>query len=811
MSYGTTGARTGGALRSGLRLAGAAWLATMAAASALLPLVTTRGWLVEAGALLAAQTATGLGLRWRELPRAVVAAGQALVSLVLLTAMTVPDEALAGLVPGPEAFGELGVLLDAGADDIGRYVAPAPVTDGIRLMLLGGVLLVGLLVDILAVTLRAAAASGLPLLAMYSVAAGVSPGEDAWPYFLCAAAGYLLLVLAEGRDRLARWGRYFPAPGPPALGAASGPRVRTGRRIGALTLGVAAVTPLLLPGLGDGLLGLNERDGAGRERQQDITAVNPVVALQDHLNQPEDRPVLDYRTDAPDPGDLYLRLIALDEFDGEAWHSSEWHESGQPAPPWPVPGLTQPGPDTVTTRIQARQGYAQTSLPVPYPAVSVIGNGTWLSGWLYDRGSQTLVSPDPEATVAGRSWEVTHRVPDTSPETLANAPRPPDEVLDYYTRVPDSLPPEVRETALSVTEGAASDYERAVALQEWFTRDGGFRYDTSVASGSGSEAIVNFLNDREGFCVHFAFTMAAMARTLDIPAQVAVGFTPGQRQPDGSYEVGIHNAHAWPELYFEGVGWVRFEPTPGQGTTPDYTRPEEDPVSPDPSQRPEETERPEDEETAPEPSPTPSPEQPEGCDPVTGECADDAQPRTPESDDDGAGLAVSWPLVLGGGGGLLAVALAMSPLLWRRRGRARRLGAETGALPAWRELTDTAWDFGVTPVVSETPRQAAQRIVRVRGLEGESAAAVHRVADAVEYELYAPGGAGASGQLAADVRAASDGMRAASGRWERLRALLLPRSAMRVMHAAAARRIALTERLGATLRRALPGRRGHAA
>src|SRR5690606_36862200 len=146
---------------------------------------------------------------------------------------------------------------------------------------------------------RAAAASGLPLLAMYSVAAGVSPGEDVWPYFLCAAAGYLLLVLAEGRDRLARWGRYFPAPGPPALGATSGPRVRTGRRIGALTLGVAAVTRLLLPGLGDGLLGLNERDGAGRERQQDITAVNPVVALQDHLNQPEDRPVLDYRTDAP--------------------------------------------------------------------------------------------------------------------------------------------------------------------------------------------------------------------------------------------------------------------------------------------------------------------------------------------------------------------------------------------------------------------------------------------------------------------------------------------------------------------------------
>ncbi len=65
--------------------------------------------------------------------------------------------------------------------------------------------------------------------------------------------------------------------------------------------------------------------------------------------------------------------------------------------------------------------------------------------------------------------------------------------------------------------------------------------------------------------------MAAMARTLNIPARVAVGFTPGTTQTDGSMSVGLRDAHAWPELYFEGIGWTRFEPTPSRGTQPDYT------------------------------------------------------------------------------------------------------------------------------------------------------------------------------------------------------------------------------------------------
>ncbi|MFF3151090.1 DUF3488 domain-containing protein, partial [Streptomyces sp. NPDC057927] len=176
---------------------------------------------------------------------------------------------------------------------------PAPPSDGIRLMLIGGVLVIGLAVDTLAVTFRSAAPAGLPLLALYSVAAGLSGGGWAWLWFLLAATGYLMLLLAEGRDRLSQWGRVFGgAPRSQGLDAPSGTvaPVRTGRRIGVVALGVALAVPLALPALDGGLLG---RAGAGVGSGSGggtISAVNPLVSLRDSLNVDEDRQVMSYRT-----------------------------------------------------------------------------------------------------------------------------------------------------------------------------------------------------------------------------------------------------------------------------------------------------------------------------------------------------------------------------------------------------------------------------------------------------------------------------------------------------------------------------------
>lgn len=170
------------------RLAICAWVATLMASCAMLPLVSPATWIIQAAFMLAIQTGVGAATRRVPLARPLTVAAQALVTLLMLTLVFAHAQALAGFVPGPEAFQHFADLLREGSDDVSRYAIPAPLHDGIRLMLIGGVLVIGLAVDTLAVTFRSAAPAGLPLLALYSVAAGLSESGVSWLWFLLAAA-----------------------------------------------------------------------------------------------------------------------------------------------------------------------------------------------------------------------------------------------------------------------------------------------------------------------------------------------------------------------------------------------------------------------------------------------------------------------------------------------------------------------------------------------------------------------------------------------------------------------------------------------
>ncbi|AJE86167.1 transglutaminase domain-containing protein [Streptomyces albus] len=768
------------------RLALCAAAATLLASCALLPLVERSTWILQAAALVLIQTTVGALARRAPLPRPATTAVQALVSLMLLTLFFAGAQAVAGVIPTPAALGELGSLLQAGSDDISRYSIPAPLTEGIRLMLVGGVLVVGLVVDTLAVTYRSAAPAGLPLLALYSVAAGLSEGGAGWLWFLLAAAGYLLLLLAEGRDRLAQWGRVFsggprgPGGSPAAAESTAIAPVRTGRRIGMVALGVALVVPLALPGLDGGLVDPARGKGEGPGSGGTISAVNPVVSLQNNLNQDEDREVLTYRTDGAQSQPLYLRIVALDDFDGKSWKPAVRRISDVPSPlPAPV-GLAAGVRSTeLNTRITASGSYAQGWLPMPYPATNVRIDGDWR----FEPVGRTVLG-DGGQTTRGKEYLVSSLAVEPTPYQLAQAPAPSPGLAEEFTEVPDSLPPIVARTAREVTRGAADDYEAAVKLQDWFAVNGGFTYDTSVQAGSGTQAIARFLKDKEGFCVHFSFSMAAMARTLGIPARVAVGFTPGSPQSGGAMSVGLRDAHAWPELYFEGVGWTRFEPTPSRGSIPEYAQSQTPGSPPQP-----------DEEPAPSASEEPSaaPSAPESCPPdqrKAGTCS--GVPEASTGSGGGSGPSALPEILLLGIGGLLLLGLPLTPMLWRRRTRARRLGparsspvlAGAGTLRVWDEVQDSAWDYGIPPDASLTPRRAAERIVRGMHLEGEAAGAVSRVAAAVEQTLYAPSPEPVPG-LTEDARRLGAALGASAGRGARLRALLLPRSNARLGHALA--------------------------
>ncbi|MFJ1565124.1 transglutaminaseTgpA domain-containing protein [Streptomyces erythrochromogenes] len=778
-------------------------LATLLTSWSLSPLVESQAWLLQAALLLAVQSAVGAGARRVPLARSLTVAAQLLVSLLLLALLFAGKVESTGSGPLAYFVTDFGSLFAQGVHDVGEYAIPAPLTDGIQLLLVSGVLLIGLLVDLLAVTARTAAAAGLPLLALYSVAAGLSGGGEAsWFSFLLAGCGYLMLLLSEGRDRLAQWGRVFgSAPrgrGAADSGISSGnvratAPVRFGRRIGAMALGLALVVPAVLPALDDGLLG-GPKDGEGAGGSGGtISAVNPLVSLQSNLNAQDNRVVLRYRTDNPQQGEQYLRILALDDFNGSKWEASGRALTDVPQQMPVPPGLgdqVRLGSSEVTTNITASDGYTQRYLPMPYPATAVEIGGKWR----FEPVGRTLVGDqlgrDKYQTVRGAEYKVRSLLLKPTAQQLQKAPAPDPAIREEYTKVPDNLPSVVAETARQVTQGTKDDYSRAVKLQDFFAVSGGFRYDTQTTSGTGPEAVARFLANKDGFCIHFAFSMAAMSRTLGIPARVAVGFTPGEKQSDGVVNVSMRDAHAWPELYFQGVGWTRFEPTPRSGlNVPDYSRTQAPAAQPS--------------VPAPLPSqgavqPAPAPSASAECPPALkklGECGATA-PQQSAAGDGGPSVTtvLGWAAVV-----VAVLGLPLLPLLWRSRLRARRLG--TGeVLAAWRELGDAAWDVGVAPDEALSPRRAAGRVVDLGCLEPEAAAAVHRVAGAVERALYAPPGAEVSyAGLADDVLAARAGLLAAAGRLTRLRALLLPRSATRISWAVTARWSALASAASARL------------
>jgi hypothetical protein len=260
--------------------------------------------------------------------------------------------------------------------------------------------------------------------------------------------------------------------------------------------------------------------------------------------------------------------------------------------------------------------------------------------------------------------------------------------------------------------------------------------------------------------------MAVMARTLGIPSRVAVGFLPGEKQAEtgqgrASYRVTTREVHSWPELYFEGIGWTRFEPTPGRGFVPTYAD-EATPGVPIPPA------------TTPSASPTPTPTSAPSA--TAAPVDPDEAVTTPGSM---AGVTTwLWTVLAVLGGVLLLLAPAIVRTV-QRRIRMRRLARGSPATATgWRELLQTAEDLGVDIGPTATPREAARTIARAARLGEADADALAKTLAAVESESFArPGRAGRSGTArVAQVARVVSRLRAAAGVRARLLAALAPRS-----------------------------------
>ncbi len=147
----------------------------------------------------------------------------------------------------------------------------------------------------------------------------------------------------------------------------------------------------------------------------------------------------------------------------------------------------------------------------------------------------------------------------------------PDWIRSRYLQLPDVLPERVHALARDLTAAQPTPYDRAVAIQEYLRRE--MHYSLDVKSPPYDRDVVDYFlfDSKEGFCDYYATAMAVLARSAGIPARVAFGFATGTFDPGpGKYTVLQSDAHAWPELYFPGIGWVEFEPT---ASLPEIQRP----------------------------------------------------------------------------------------------------------------------------------------------------------------------------------------------------------------------------------------------
>ena len=770
-----------------LRAAATAAVATLLGSCALRPVYSTGRWfppvlaavlvvfagglvLRAAGPLLWARLAPGRRVPDRLAGLGVIAVplGQAALLACLFSAIYAPSSSLFGFLPTSESLGDVAAVLGNGAAEMREQAPPALPLTGLVALTTLLVAIVAVVVDLIAVAGRQAAVAGLGLLVLYCVPVGTITGGIGLTAVAAPAAGLALLLWTDQHARLATRGR---------AARTGGLRPGTGTiaafRIGATALVTGLVVGALVPTLAEGSLATGLGGGAGGSTG---TSLDPVAELRGQLTRPEPIDLFRMTTTVDDPS--YLRAVALDRYDSDVgWTMSNLAgeisivEDDALYPP-PVAQTTRP----VSADIEVLE-HDDRFLPVPFFPLSVRMQDDTDENWRFDPASGTIYGRD--VRTAGESYSVDAREPRPSPDLLRGAAGLPldDDIQARLTELPP-LDPAVTDLVGELTAGVTGPYERVRAILDYLTdRDNGFVYSLATEPGTTGDDLVDFLDLKRGYCEQYAGTMAVLVRAAGVPARVALGYTPGTERDDGSRVVTSDDAHAWVEVWFDGLGWVPFDPTPlGVDRSLDLpwsprvggeTGTDDDPDAPEPTAAPLPSAPQED--RAGEPVPT-----------VTGG-GDDSGP---------------WgTIAVVAGTVLLAAALIALPAGARAWQRRRRLAdGRAGAL--WDELTATALDVGVRSDPSWTPRQAAGELTRVgsRPDAGRTGAtrtavgdAVERLARAEEAASYGPGGGDPVGpELLGALRTARRGLLATASPQARLRALMWPASLMAALRAGAA-------------------------
>ncbi len=745
---------------------------------AAIPLLVGPAWLARAAGiaivLLAAASATGARLL-----RGFATIATYLASLLIYLCIAFANSACyARVIPSHHAVTMLGKLYSLAVGEF-KYAPPVPDIAAVSFVTAAGIGLVAITVDLLAVRLRRPALAGLPLLLLFSVPVATNLKQIAIGQsitFALSLAGYLALLSADGRDRLRMWGRLVTFRHVQnADESGTGPDTRelsaSGRRIGLAALCLAVIVPALVPpGRVHDLFSTTGTGGSGHGSAG--VELQPLLQVQQELELNKPEPVLSYTTNDPDPANQYFQVYVLN-YDAA---QNNWLPSsavsdqrslgGQQLPWWPPPGVVKGTPVTTsrTTITMSKDQTGPAVLPLPYaPEQLYAPGGPWLEA------KNSLMVSSNRVLLAGLHYSVISKEPQPTSGQISTALAVPTSIVTAYTsyNAPDAT--RLAIIATQHTGSAVTALQQALALESWF-RSGQFKYNLKTGLPASNWLVKFLTTDKRGVCRQFAWAFAVLARLLGIPSRIAVGYTAGTSSGgSGRWQVTTADAHAWPELYFGGYGWLRFEPTPtaqGQGTAtvPSYAIPAGGSGSK---------------------SQTPTPRQSSS---TQGPLSRNGHRQQGSRVTSLAGRGVAGGLRAPGSGPAIAIAIAalvflllVWPSVTRLVTRRRRWFTASGdaglANAAWRELVDDMADLGMPCNPSESPRAVVRRIAREAGLDVAAVQAVTRLGAAEERARYAQGPQPGAG-LAGDLRTVRRAVAGSVSRQQRLRARLVPASTL---------------------------------
>jgi transglutaminase-like putative cysteine protease len=642
-----------------------------------------------------------------------------LLALVWTISMIFYRDSMAAFVPNSETLALFRLDLERVGEAFRTEIAPVPFGVGWDVLAAIGVGAAALLADTFAFRAFARAEALVPggVLFVFVAALGTDRSRVASTMVLVGIGVVTTIALRRHhagdpahRIGLGRpsWARAIPAAAVTALSIAL----------------IAGIVGPRLPGAG--AAPLYETKGSGSGSVTEI--VSPLVDIRSRLTNRSDTELFTVQADA----ESYWRSSALAEFDGRTWGLPE---RGLSRTDGSIGDATD---GSVTLRHQVRiEALGGKLLPAAADPLAASGaEGTDDAQLRYNPDSATLVKTGADLE-QGDAFDIESASPRYSSNILSGATSsgPGD---DIYLELPRDFPSSVESITREVTAGATSTYEVALSVQNWMRSE--FEYSLDIQEGHGNSEIEGFLERRVGYCEQFAGTYAAMLRTIGIPTRVAVGFTSGSTDGQGNYSVLGRNAHAWPEVWFDGVGWVPFEPTPGRGApnAQEYTgiAPQQDLGAG--TEGSAQTTVPPTTVEAVDPTPAdagliPPTTVPTGPDLGAEPLPTDAGAAAPTATEQGSG--VPWQLLLALAG---AAAVVAAPAI------ARRLRRSTPATPPvrlrqlWTRATAALAETGVVATADLTPAEAASVTASTFPV---AARPMQSLAEAMTIVEYAPHGA----------------------------------------------------------------------